>query len=101
MAATRYPWGSREYCRIPLTTAPRDVTTLPVEISIVPHPRHAAEDDWRPAVWLPDTDTPTAGVLIGPGTDFDLDVGVYVARLRITAGDERPVVEAAALVEIR
>lgn len=99
LAATRYPWGTKEYLRIPLTEAPANVTSLPVEMSIVPHNRHAADDDWHEAVWLYGEDTPTAALLIGPGTSLDLDVGTYIARVRVTADPETPIVEAG-LVEI-
>jgi hypothetical protein len=84
--AYEIPSSSIEYLHIPLTG---DYTTLmPVEIAIVAHGIEPGGDDWQIAQW----DGTAAKVLIGPGTLFALDEGLYGAWARITALPEIPVI---------
>lgn len=85
--------GSLEYLKIRFTIAPDEVTTLPVHMSVVPYPLHAAADDWHIAHWEPEAAIPTARLLVGPGTGaaLDLTLGTYILRARVTDADEQPI----------
>lgn len=96
----RVPLGSREYIKVPFTTAPDNADGYTVEMSIIPYgQKHATESDWRPAEWVTNGDGLLAArLLIGPGEGaLDLGAGTYIVRARITANPERPIVESGLL----
>lgn len=79
------PASSREPVRVPYEV---DATAWPVEIAIVPAAAGEPGDaDYRPASW----DGMEATLLIGAGTDLELDVGEYMVWTRFTTPTQRPV----------
>ena len=90
MAVLEIPSISVEYVPVPVT-GPSGLTTLPVEMAIVQQGQDPAGGDWKSAEWSDDADS-TALVLIGPGTDLELEKGVnYGIWVKITSSPEVPV----------
>lgn len=76
-----------EYVRIPVT-GPVDVTSLTVQMAIVPDGQDPAGGDWRTATWI----GTFAAVLVGPATTLPLTKGVsYGIWVKITSTPEIPV----------
>lgn len=92
MAITSIPSSSREYLHVAVEG---DYTTsMPVEIAIVPYGVEPSDDDWAPAMWQDGK----ARILIGPGSTFgELDEGAYGVWVRVTTGEERPVIRSGPL----
>jgi len=83
----RIPSLSTEDVKVPVT-GPANLTSLTVEMAIVPQGQDPAGGDWDPADWI-GTD---AAVLIGPATMLPLTKGLtYGVWVRIIATPEIPV----------
>jgi hypothetical protein len=87
MTALKIPSLSTEYVKVPVT-GPANLTSLTVQMAIVPDGQDPAGGDWQSAQWI-GTD---AAVLIGPATALPLTKGVtYGIWVKITAAPEIPV----------
>ena len=87
MTALKIPSLSTEYVKVPVT-GPSNLTSLTVEMAIVPAGQDPAGGDWDSAEWI-GTD---AAVLIGPTTALPLIKGVtYGIWVKITSAPEIPV----------
>ncbi|GAA3172589.1 hypothetical protein [Nonomuraea roseoviolacea] len=87
MTALRIPSLSTEYVKVPIT-GPATLTSLPVQMAIVPDGQDPAGGDWKTAEWI-GTD---AAVLIGPATALPLTKGgTYGIWVKITSAPEIPV----------
>ena len=87
MAALPIPSLSVEYVKVPVT-GPSNLTTLTVQMAILPKGQDPTGGDWQSAQWI-GTD---AAVLIGPATALPLVKGVtYGIWVKITAAPEIPV----------
>jgi hypothetical protein len=84
----KFARSSKEYCRADVK-ASGDVSALPVSMAILPLGQDPVTADWKTASWVGNT----ARVLIGPGTDLDLDKGSYVVWVQVTATPEIPVIQ--------
>lgn len=83
----RIPSLSVEYVRVPVT-GPPDLTTLDVDMAIVPQGQDPGSGDWKSADWIGSD----AAVLIGPATALPLTKGVnYGIWVKITSSPEIPV----------
>jgi hypothetical protein len=79
------PAGSVEYVKTTVT-ASEDPTSQPPEFAFT---TTEAPTVWIEGEWVDDT-TYDARILVGPGTDVELDPGVYFCWLRITDNPEAP-----------
>jgi hypothetical protein len=87
MTALKIPSLSTEYVKVPIT-GPSNLTSLTVQMAIVPTGQDPTGGDWQSAQWI-GTD---ASVLIGPATTLALSKGLtYGIWVRITAAPEIPV----------
>lgn len=87
MTALKIPSLSTEYVKVPIT-GPSNLTSLTVQMAIVPDGQDPAGGDWQSAQWI-DTD---ASVLVGPATALPLTKGVtYGIWVKITSAPEIPV----------
>lgn len=78
---------STEYVKVPVT-GPSDVTSLTVQMAIVPDGQDPAGGDWKTATWI----STSASILIGPATTLPLAKGVsYGVWVKITSTPEIPV----------
>jgi hypothetical protein len=73
--------------KVPVT-GPATLTTLTVQMAIVPDGQDPASGDWKAAQWI----GTQAAVLIGPATTLPLTKGVtYGIWVKITSSPEIPV----------
>lgn len=87
------PSISKEYLHVPVT-GQGDVDSFPVEIAVIPNGQEEpAGGDWHTAQW----DGTDAKILIGPGTDVELDDGTYQVWVRLTATPEVPAIHSGPL----
>lgn len=87
MAILQIPSLSVEYVKVPVT-GPDDLTSLDVDMAILPDGQDPAGGDWKAAAWI----GTSAAVLIGPATLLPLTKGVtYGVWVRITSTPEIPV----------
>lgn len=92
------PRTSREMVYIPGVRAfssdsgEPDVTTLPVDVAIIPDTMLPEDSDWVEAEWTPAATSPTARILVGPGgTIDDLAPNVWLGIwLRVRGTVEEP-----------
>jgi hypothetical protein len=81
------PSISVEYVKVPIV-GPPDLTSLPVQMAIVPQGQDPTTGDWKTASWI----GPSASILIGPATLLPLTKGVnYGIWVKITDAMEIPV----------
>lgn len=79
---------STEYVKIPIVDGPANLTTLTVQMAIVPQGQDPVSGDWKSASWV----GASAAVLIGPATALPLTKGVtYGIWVKITSSPEIPV----------
>lgn len=79
---------STEYVKIPIVDGPANLTTLTVQMAIVPQGQDPVSGDWKSASWV----GTSAAVLIGPATSLPLSKGVtYGVWVKITSSPEIPV----------
>lgn len=97
MAVVRIPTSSMEFLHVPITST-NTLGGYPVEMAVLPYGTNPQSSDWKTAEW----DGNDAKILIGPGsgTIGQLTAGNYIAWVRITTGEEKPVIEATAVVQI-
>ena len=87
MTALKIPSLSVEYVKVPIT-GPSNLTTLTVQMAILPAGQDPTSPDWQTAQWI-GTD---ASVLIGPGQTLALSKGLtYGIWVKVTAAPEIPV----------
>ncbi|MFD1546999.1 hypothetical protein [Nonomuraea guangzhouensis] len=87
MTALKIPSLSVEYVKVPVD-GPSNLTSLTVQMAIVPAGQDPTGGDWQSAQWI-GTD---AAVLIGPATALVLTKGLtYGIWVKITAAPEIPV----------
>lgn len=79
---------STEYVKIPIT-GPVELSSLTVEMAILPDGQDPASGDWKTATWF----ATNASLLVGPDAPFGaLTKGVtYGVWVRITSLPEKPV----------
>lgn len=83
----KIPSLSVEYVKVPVV-GPPNLTSLTVQMAIVPDGQDPVSGDWKTATWI-GTD---AAVLIGPATTLPLTKGVtYGIWVKITSSPEIPV----------
>jgi hypothetical protein len=79
---------STEYVKVPIVHGPANLTTLTVQMAIIPQGQDPVSGDWKAASWIGSD----AAVLIGPSTTLPLTKGVtYGVWVKITASPEVPV----------
>lgn len=100
MLQKRIARESTEFLHLKFTTAPGNITTLPVQMALTLYPRRPVDADWLTAAWTPSASPPASRILIGPDSDLPLAPGTYVLWARVTAAPERPVEESDYLVVI-
>ncbi|MFI6793661.1 hypothetical protein ACIBG4_40655 [Nonomuraea sp. NPDC050383] len=88
MTAMQIPSLSTEYVKVPIA-GPATLTSLPVEMAVVPQDQDPAGGDWETADWI----GTSAALLIGPASPFGalakgLTYGIWV---KITSTPEVPV----------
>lgn len=91
--------GSLEYLPIKVTATklgnPYDPTGDVVQVALPVI--NAAPTDWKDGVWQTVDGNFFANILVGPGGDFDLDVGNYDILVKITDNPEIPLKRAGML----
>ncbi|MFI6793665.1 hypothetical protein ACIBG4_40675 [Nonomuraea sp. NPDC050383] len=79
------PATSREELRVDWNA---DFSAWPVQLAVVLESAgEPADSDYRPAAW----DGTDAVLVIGEGSDLELEPGAYVVWTRITTSTQRPV----------
>jgi hypothetical protein len=88
VAIARIPAISVEYVKVAVTGPTGvDLTELDVELAVVDDGQIPDTFDWQAGVWI----GTSAAVLIGPGSDLELDQGTYDVYVKITSSPEIPV----------
>lgn len=87
MAILQIPSLSVEYVKVPVT-GPDDLTSLTVEMAVLPDGQDPTGGDWESGTWI----GTSAAILIGPATSLPLTKGItYGVWVRITSTPEIPV----------
>ncbi|MFB4275750.1 hypothetical protein ACBJ59_10695 [Nonomuraea sp. MTCD27] len=82
------PSLSVEYVKIPIVDGPANLTSLTVQMAVIPQGQDPVSGDWKAATWV----GPSAAVLVGPATPLPLAKGVtYGIWVKITSSPEVPV----------
>lgn len=82
------PAISVEYVKVAVTGPTGvDLTELDIALAIVADGQIPDTDDWQVGTWIGSS----AALLIGPGTDLELDRGTYDVYVRVTSDPEIPV----------
>ncbi len=86
------PDSSREYVEVKVSgPVGVDLTSLDVDIAVVPRSDTVVEGDWKTAEWVPGS-TNRARLLVGPGSPFGpLVPASYSLWVRVVSGAEEPV----------
>jgi hypothetical protein len=88
VAIARIPAISVEYVRVAVTVpAGVDLSELDVELAVVDDGQTPDTGGWKAGIWIGSS----AAVLIGPGTDLELDQGTYDVYVKIISDPEIPV----------
>ena len=92
------PASSTEYLHIPVTL-PAGVTTgsTPVRVAVVAHRTNPDDDEWHTA----DLAAGDARILVGPGTDLELDPGDYRVWINLDPPGSEDVVRRAGILSVQ
>lgn len=83
------PHGTKEYVRTTLKSSADPTGTLP-DFAFMVGDRKPTVADWKAGSWVAGT-TYDARLLIGPGSDVDLEPGRYTVWFRVIDNPEIPI----------
>lgn len=83
--------ASLEMLSTPISSG-SDPTSYAIRVAVKPDGVRPALGDWHTAEWIMHGGVPHAVVLVGPGSDIELEPGLYRTWVEISATPEKPIV---------